>query len=265
MRIYLFFFFSVLGFSCRQNSSNNQSENITEPIETEDTSILTSDTSSLPVFIGKKYPIAYQGFFPCKDCEGIRQTVLFYKDKTFQEEHVKQGNNHHRQKSYGNWAIKNGQIVLTEAKNHEISFRLINDTLYATTIKNVAIKDSFKYYLVNKKLALENPVWIKKRNNGIDFVGIGNEPFWNVEIRNGKNLHFKLADWKSPVIAPIESVSENVDSTVYRFNSNHEKWSVIIYSEFCSDGMSDLLYQYKVKVFYNEQTYTGCGIMLNEN
>jgi uncharacterized membrane protein/uncharacterized lipoprotein NlpE involved in copper resistance len=265
MKIYLLFFFLLIAFSCRQKSAGDQSENMIDPVETADTNILAHDTSSLPLFTDNTYPIAYQGFFPCKDCEGILQTVLFNKDHTFQEEHVKHGNDKHRQKSYGNWAIKNDQIVLTEAQNHEISFRLINDTLFAINIKNVPIKDSFKYHLVKKELAIENPVWNEKRKNGIDFVGMGNEPFWNIEIRNGKNLHFKLADWKSPVIAPMESINENVDSTVYKFNSNHQKWSVIIYSEFCSDGMSDLLYQYKVKVFYNQETYTGCGIMLNKN
>jgi uncharacterized membrane protein len=263
MKIYFLFFLPLVAFSCRQKVSSHQYEAVADSIVSIDTAMLANDTSSINFFADKTHSIAYQGFFPCKDCEGVLQTILFNKDHTFQEEHVKPG--HTRQKSYGNWVIKNHNIVLTEGQNPEISFRLINDTLFAVNIKNVPIRDSIKYHLVKKKMAIENPVWEVKRNNGIDFVGMGNEPFWNIEIRDGKNLRFKLADWNSPVIAPIESVNENVDSTVYKFNSDHEKWSVIIYSEFCNDGMSDLLYQYKVEVFYKENIYTGCGIMLSKN
>lgn len=264
MKSYLLFLFLLIAFSCKQKSVNQQPESTTDTIQANDTRVLQNDTSSILPFTNKTYPIAYQGLFPCKDCEGILQTILFNKDHTFQEEHVEPGHSE-RKKSYGDWAIKNDEIVLTENQNPKIAFRFINDTLFAVNINNVSTKDSTKYKLMKKKLAIENPVWSKKRKRGIDFVGMGNEPFWNIEIRNGKNLLFKLADWKSPVIAPMESINENVDSTVYKFNSHHKKWSVIIYSEFCTDGMSPLLYQYKVTVFYNEKIYTGCGIMLNKN
>jgi uncharacterized membrane protein len=40
---------------------------------------------------------------------------------------------------------------------------------------------------------------------------------------------------------------------------------VVILSQFCSDGMSDMLYQYKVIVNYKGSVYKGCGVLLNSS
>src|SRR5687768_11992307 len=47
--------------------------------------------------------------------------------------------------------------------------------------------------------ASDNEHWKKKKAEGVDFMVIGNEPFWNLEIRNQKSLKFHLSDWEQPV------------------------------------------------------------------
>ena len=35
---------------------------------------------------------------------------------------------------------------------------------------------------------------------------VGNEPFWTLEIDNEKFILLNLADWKKPVIVPVENL-----------------------------------------------------------
>ena len=41
------------------------------------------------------------------------------------------------------------------------------------------------------------------------------------------------------------------------------KMDISLFPQFCSDGMSDNLYEYKVVLKYNGKKYNGCGVLLN--
>ena len=100
---------------------------------------------------------------------------------------------------------------------------------------------------------LDNNVWRNKGKEGAEFFGVGNEPFWSIEIDEQKAVNFQLADWSAPV--------QNADSLVYQLASDSANVKVVILNQFCNDGMSDNIYDNKVKVTYNNQTYNGCGIL----
>ena len=70
---------------------------------------------------------------------------------------------------------------------------------------------------------------IKKKSEGIDFAGMGNEPFWSLEIDYEKSISFKLADWKKPVVTGIEKPIIIKDSTIYKLKSDTTKWTITIY------------------------------------
>ncbi len=76
------------------------------------------------------------------------------------------------------------------------------------------VTDFMQYALVKRELAGLNPSWKQKQNEGIDFIGVGNEPFWSLEIDNEKMIVFKLVDWKKPVIVSVETPIVTKDSTV---------------------------------------------------
>ena len=106
--------------------------------------------------------------------------------------------------------------------------------------------------------ASDNEHWKKKKAEGVDFMVIGNEPFWNLEIRNKKSLRFHLAEWEQPVEI---SFTGSVEKT--KFNElNGQDIEVRIVPQECSDGMSDYWYDYSVAVTYKGKTYKGCGIAL---
>ncbi len=207
---------------------------------------------------------AYQGVFPGNGGEGTQQTIVFNDDKSYKQEQMIWGKKSLPKTSEGNWRRNNNKIELSQNSKTAIILMKKKDSLFALIINGVRVTDSTKYILTKRKLAANNPSWDKKRAEGIDFAGVGNEPFWNLEINNEKFILFKIADWQKPVIVPIEKPLINKDSTFYKLKSDTTNWSITIFPQFCSDGMSDYLYEYKVSVHYKGTLYKGCGIMLSK-
>jgi uncharacterized membrane protein len=91
----------------------------------------------------------------------------------------------------------------------------------------------------------------------LQFFGVGNEPFWSVELRADDSLSFFLADRGQPIRVKMEKISSGADSLVL---TGSDSLSVLILPQMCSDGMSDHVYPHAVQVRYKNETYRGCGM-----
>jgi uncharacterized membrane protein len=252
MKFILLPFVSIVIFSCSE-SPTEKTVFVNDTTHVQDTVIFIKDSTMAAAFADSLPDGAYQGMYPCKGCEGIQQTVLFTPDKKYRLEELTWGKSSVPKKSEGIWEKKNGMVVMHEPGRPPLRFFLRKDSLFT---------DSLQYALVKRELAVINPSWKQKQIEGIDFIGVGNEPFWSLEIDNEKMIEFKLADWKKPIIVPVEKPSVTKDSTTYNLLSGTNPLRVTVYSQFCSDGMSDFLYQYKVAVTFKGIVYKGCGVML---
>lgn len=244
---------TVIIFSCNQTPTKEKTVFVNDTTHIQDTVIFIKDSVMAAAFADSLPNGAYQGMYPCKGCEGIQQTILFTQDKKYKLEELAWGKSSVPKKTEGIWERKSGMIWMYQTGRAPMKFFLRKDSLFT---------DSLQYALVKRDLATINPSWKQKENEGIDFIGMGNEPFWRLEIDNEKMILFKLADWKKPVIVPVEKPSITKDSTLYNLSSEGNILHIIVYPQFCSDGMSDFLYQYKVAVNFKGNTYKGCGVML---
>ena len=242
----------IIFFSCSQ-SPTEKTVFVNDTTHVQDTVIFIKDSTMAAVFADSLPDGAYQGMYPCKGCEGIQQTILFTPDKKYRLEEVTWGKSSLPKKTEGIWEKQNEMVVMHQPGRPPLRFFLRKDSL---------LTDSLQYALVKRELAITNPSWKQKQNEGIDFIGVGNEPFWSLEIDNEKMIGFKLADWKKPIIVPVEKPYVTKDSTVYNLLSAANPLRITVYSQFCSDGMSDFLYQYKVVVTFKGSIYKGCGAML---
>ena len=112
-------FFCVIRFSCHEAQESEEGSLVTKDTVAGDITILVKDSSitlnnSDSLSLG-----AYQGIFPCPDCDGIQQTILFTKEKVFKQEQMVWGKNEILKSSEGNWEMKNDTIKLIQ--NNEIS------------------------------------------------------------------------------------------------------------------------------------------------
>lgn len=243
----------LLILSCKPKPSNEKTVFVNDTTHVQDTVIFIKD-SAMAASFGDSLPLgAYQGMYPCKGCEGIQQTILFMADKKYRLEELTWGKSSVPKKTEGIWERKNGMIWMYQPGRPPLKFFLRKDSLFT---------DSLQYALVKRELATLNPSWKQKQAEGVDFIAVGNEPFWSLEIDNEKMILFKMADWKKPVIVPVEKPVVSKDSTHYTLKTEGSLLRITVYPQFCSDGMSDFLYQYKVAVGFKGSVYKGCGVKL---
>jgi uncharacterized membrane protein/uncharacterized lipoprotein NlpE involved in copper resistance len=198
----------------------------------------------------------YQVMLPCTNCKGIEHTVLFNPDLTFRlEEHVL-GSDKTRTKTTGIWKPANGDIWLYKDKSVVARYTWKGDTL-----NYIDLESDVRIPLRQLPNAADNTAWKNKKDSGIEFYGVGNEPFWNITIDEQRMIVLMLADIAKRI--PFKPVKPflSVDSTVYQTRNDSATLRVVIYNTFCSDGMSDNIYNNKVKVLYKDKEYNGCGIV----
>ena len=264
--IAVFLLMTFVFFSCNEAPQNQKNTVPADTTLVEDTVVFVKD-STMALNYSDSLPIgAYQGIFPCPGCDGIQQTILFTKEKTFKQEQMVWGKNETLKSSSGIWKRTNDTIQLFQNNKSVMDLMKKSDTLFPVTISGIRLLNSAKYFLTKRTLAINNPIWQNKQKAGIDFAANGNEPFWNLDINDEKSISFKLSDWKKPIVVRTEKPFITVDSIFYRLKSDTTNWTITILPQFCNDGMSDYLYQYKVTVNYNGVRYKGCGVMLtNKN
>jgi uncharacterized membrane protein len=208
----------------------------------------------------------YQGMIPCKTCEGIQRTILFTDDEHFMMEELNWGKGTVAKRTEGDWEKSNGKFLLYINNKVAAIYRMSKDSLINTENNGYRIPDSLsrQYALFKKNTTPENLSWRKKKSEGVDIIGTGSEPYWSVEIDNEKFILFKPGSSARPVIVPIEKPVVTKDSTLYStVTDGGAPLKISVSSRFCTDGVSDHIYQYKMTVWYKGQIYKGCGVVLN--
>lgn len=182
------------------------------------------------------------------------------EDKSYRlEEKDKKGSS--RSTLSGNWGMDENDILLYDNRTVIGKLSRSGDSIYVSELKNA--KTAGKDQLLKRyDLASSDTQWTNRKSKGVDFYGLGNEPFWNIEIDNENLTSFKMADWKQSVSLKTVKPTMTKDSIYYNFTGAN-KISVTVYNQFCSDGMSDKMYSNKVKIRYKGQTYSGCGEYFN--
>lgn len=221
-----------------------------------DTTNYALNTDSIKLQLNNTTPPegVYQVMLPCTNCKGIEHTVLFNRDLSYRLEERIVGNET-ATKTKGSWKPVKGDIWLYKDSSVVARYTWNGDTL-----NYIDLKSGVHIPLRQPRSAMDNTAWQRKKDEGVEFFGVGNEPFWNITIDEQKSIVFTLADWPKPhTFKPAKPVV-TADSTVYQTRTDSARLRVVIYNTFCSDGMSDNVYNQKVTVLYNTEVYEGCGI-----
>lgn len=251
----MLFIISITLAACKNNAGTADKKNDSleqDGTDMQDTMPVVKDSSVSIRSLASPEGI-YQVFLPCSDCKSLQHTIAFYPNRTFRLEEEKWGVHNGLTKTTGSWTLSSDIISL------------YRDQLLVCQYKWNGHKLSYlqkeKEYPLNKvAFAGDNETWSKKKSDGVDFFGVGNEPFWNVEIDEQKQIAFQLADWGKPLIFKPTKPSRAADSMIYKTSNDSGMLHVVVYNQFCSDGMSDFVYNSKVKVIYRGNTFNGCGL-----
>ncbi len=218
----------------------------------------TSGASNKALGSELKFQIGvYRVRIPCSTCKDAEHTVAFFKDHRFHLEETIVRKTKQFTIIKGLWKQEGNKIILY--REDQIA------ALYFWQGQKLFLQQSAGENLPMTLLpsADNNKVWQDKKRSGNEYFGVGNEPFWNMEINGKSEIIFRLADWTKPKTFQLGAKKLSSDSTVYTGLLNAENIRVSIFHTFCSDGMSDLIYNTRVSVLLNDTLYQGCGIYLN--
>jgi uncharacterized membrane protein len=244
-------------FACNEHAAENEPVNDSpgqDGTELEDTLPKTRDTvvrdTAAPVGV-------YRGELPCDGCKALLHTVALYANGTYRVEEERRGSPLIKTAA-GNWKRNGKNIELMEGANVTRQYTFKSTDLVFNTARE-------QFVLQKGMDPSRNKVWKDKGASGLEYYGIGNEPFWNIEIDEQKSITFRLADWEKAKSFPAVTPQVNGDSTVYTTANAGENLRVVIHNRFCSDGMSDHIYSKKIGVTYGAQKFSGCGISFRSN
>ena len=224
-----------------------------------DTTNYALDTDSLKMALKNTTPPQgfYQVMLPCADCRGIEHTVYFNPDLSYRLEESVAGTGKIIRTIRGNWKPSEGDIWLYQDSAVQSRYTWRGDTL-----NFIDLKTDVRIPMRAVKDAATNEKWQALKQEGTDFFGTGTEPFWNITIDQKRRIAFRLSEWTTPLQLKAARQVASQDSVVYLTSNDSVQLRLVVYNTFCSDGMSDYLYNHKIKVQFNKQVYNGCGIYL---
>src|SRR3990170_2984316 len=244
-------FYSLLLWACTNTANNN--------IPTDD----SVKTKSVVIdSIALKATGIYGGFVPCADCEGIITYLLLNPDMSYRLEETYYKKDEKVFRTNGSWKIDKGRIVLYDNNEIKLSYLIDGDKIWQLDSEGNRISGNLgdKYVLAKQEMADKKRLK-EKADAGIDFIGHGNEPFWGLEIDKGNRIIFSKPEMKEPVSTPYAEPVISNGVREYHIQTAATRLDITISPQFCSDGMSDFLYEYKVSLKYNGKNYSGCGIL----
>ena len=260
---YLLLVIVIILFACNTNSGTDAASAVRDT-----TGVVRDTTTPEEAYIPAPGDTAllgfYQGLLPCTNCQGIKHTLLLADSGRFKLEEFTLGKSTFPKKTEGRWSKQGDSLRLTANRELLITYYIQKDTLRVGHWEGNPIADSVKkqYWIARQPNAARNQAWQKRAQSGVDFYAIGNEPFWNLEIDRERAISFRIADLPKPLIFNARNPRIDKDSTYYLVDSATGRLEVTVYNEFCSDGMSDNLYEHRVHVKYKGQTFKGCGVYL---
>jgi len=203
-------------------------------------------------------PAVFSGVLPCADCPGI-ETVIVLNETGFEElsHYQERGNNLFQEE--GTWSLSGDTLKLYRSEDElykafifsRDQIKLMDQDLQPITGE---LED---YYTFDRSQEQES---IRRshselREDGVDFLASGNEPFWSVHINFDGQLLYKTPGSETPYpFSEFEEIVEN-QNTIY----NADEMRITITPEYCRDSMSGFLFTHRVEIQTNGQNMTGCG------
>jgi uncharacterized membrane protein len=249
------FVFSLVAFLASCNERPSERTNDAKPV---------ADTTVAAVALPRSASGYYEGVFPCTDCQGIQQKLLILAGNKVRTEETKMGTNAAPLSADGSWRLDDSLLTVSAGGKsmvyyYQDSLLVVRDSAAGQRLG----REAAQYRLHKKALGSGNKAWMKKAATGTDFLALGTEPFWSLEIDADTIISFIRADNKVPLNVPYMNPTVGGNTKIFKVNSSATQLTVTVSNEFCSDGMSDTWYEYAVTVVHNDTTYKGCGVRLS--
>ncbi len=95
------------------------------------------------------------------------------------------------------------------------------------------------------------------KDEGVNFVASGNEPFWSFRIDSDGNLNYREPDFSTS--EQLEERSREQSSFEFSIRKNSSDINIEVNEGYCIDSMSGFLFTHSLTLFENGKAFYGCG------
>lgn len=214
----------------------------------------------------EELPISFSGMTPCADCPGI-EYYLHIEEDHFTELRFYRDRNPEPFVTTGSWFLQNDTLTIYN-ENEEVlnTFLFSEDRLTMLDREKQQVNGDLADMYILEKNHEESSIrrrHIQLRDDGIDFIASGNEPFWSVQIDFHGELKYRTPETDQTV--PVPELRDEDDVKILQAELDSGSMVISIKNNFCRDTMSGFLFTHTVSVQFNgEREITGCGRYLNE-
>ena len=114
--------------------------------------------------------------------------------------------------------------------------------------------------------------WDAQRRRGVDFVAMGSEPFWSLELTNQGQMRFRTLAGADSLVVPLPAPNQAQDAPVLRYRALTAagELTVTIAQRPCTNNMSGEVLPYTITVQARmaaqpaAREFTGCGRYLGD-
>lgn len=211
-------------------------------------------------------PAVYTGVIPCASCPGIRYHLLI-EQTGFTETRWYADRDESPYVKNGSWTITADTLtILDESESYTQSFLIEESVLYMLDQNKNKItgelEDQYRLDLSREESSIRKQHRDLKEE-GVEFLASGNEPFWNVQIMEHDSVTFQTPE--AEYSAKLISSQEN---DTLKFQSEFEERGLMeltAQKQLCQDSMSGFLFTHTVSVSIDDEELTGCGRYLVGN
>lgn len=174
----------------------------------------------------------------------------------------------------GSWSYEGGDLTITEeGLTYEVEIVALDEERFRIRIHGSDEPIDIRFERAAR--ALEEPqrpvgqhpdetdetLESRDASAGVVFRATGNEPFWLLEITEGKHIRFVFAAEQREVLTPVPEpeVDETAGTRLYHAVTEAHDLRVLIERKRCIDDMSGRPHEATVTVTLDEETYRGCG------
>lgn len=222
--------------------------------------------------IQQQVPGTYEGTLPCADCEGIQFQLVLRDDEHYQSSSIYLGKNETPFIDSGTWSIADDSVVVLGDQHTDSQQSFVvetNGTLRMLDQKRNMITGPLADLYVLRRAQPEDTLpaintYRNKRRSGIDFMAMGNEPGWTLDVDFDSLMYFKSINGDS-ISFPVPDAEEDGKKQTFEAETEDGSFKISITEEPCSDDMSGEDFTHIVSVVTDKQEFQGCGRYITHN
>lgn len=206
----------------------------------------------------ENFPVVYSGVIPCADCPGIDYTLVLEENHFTEWSHyIDRSQNLFHQE--GTWTLKSDTLKLYTPQG-DINKTFLYDEQNLSMLDhnlqkiNGELEGNYQLTRSPEEESIRSH-HAELRNEGVDFIASGNEPFWNVQIYSNDKLIYKTPETERSF--PISELSKEVNDETTTYRS--DEFNLTYTPGFCRDSMSGFLFTHVITLNFAGRTLEGCG------